>query len=488
MTSSKTYEYLTAYLSEAIESDFGNKTDFRKNKCTFKGYGEHDKMISRKRLAILSHYFEKYLCKSDKRVLLVSGDKKIHVFNGEYYDDTENAGFVTELIKRTMERLGVGLQYLMIAPKEVSTEVMRTLTNSEEYLYKPDRRYIAFRNGIFDLKYGALKRFDIRYRPYIVMDIDYLDEKTLNRQSYPAAKLWEDKIKEIIPNKDMREAFQMFCGSLLLDRNEVKVEYVCYLVGPGSNGKSVAASAIAGVFGEQYFSRFSPRQLFKDSDARVNIAALDGKIANLVGDLEQKDISGGDFKRFVSGEKFQGRRNYKDPILVQAPPLLCCANELPESSDDSHGHHRRQLPIYTTKRQWTEEDKDPYLTQKLTTTEARQRIFLWICEGYRKIIRNGGNVVLGKEVIDAQRALQEDSNSPRRWLRDSMWCKPKKDENGEWKPLKELFAEYEAYCQENVDEPKKAREVAAMLRTLGFKDERRAPGICFCVGRKEINN
>lgn len=487
MTSAKTYDYLTGVLSESIEADFSKKSDYKKDKCTFKGYGEYDKLISRRKLATLCYYFERHLCKSDKKVLLVGLDKKIYVFNGSYFEETDNTGFIIELIKRTMERLGIGLQYLMLAPKEIATEVMRTLVNSEEYLYKPQRRYIAFRNGIFDLREGKIKKFDIRYRPYIVMDIDYLDEKTLNIQCLPAAKLWDEKIKEIIPNKDMRDAFQMFCGSLLFDREEVKVEYVCYLVGPGSNGKSVVASVIAGVFGEQYFSRFSPRQLFKDSDARVNIAALEGKIANLVGDLEQKDISGGDFKRFVSGEKFQGRRNYKDPILVPAPPLLCCANELPESSDDSYGHHRRQLPIFTTKRQWTEEDKDPYLTQKLTTPEARQRVFLWIYEGYRKIIRNGGNVVLGQEVIDAQRVLQEDSNSPRRWLRDSIWCKPKK-KDGEWKPLKELFAEYVAYCDENVDEPKKAREVAAMLRFRGYEERRMPKGIEFCLGRKIDND
>lgn len=495
MIGAKVYNYLTELLATAIEADYAASTPRNKEKYTYVRYGAYHKQISRKSVATMSYFFEQNICHSDKPVILADAEGCLYAFNGEFYDSVgAGMSFVTELVKRTMGRLGISEQYIFYAPQYIAKEVHRTLTNSDEYLYKPDRRYIVFRNGVFDIEQGKLKKFDMRYITDIVLDIDYSDQKTLykdcddrfgiSRELNPY-KLWDWKVEEIIPNKEMREAFQMFCGSLLLNREVCKVEYVCYLIGSGSNGKSVLASVIAGVFGEQYFSRFSPKQLFKDSDARVNIAALRGKIANLVGDLDEKDISGGDFKRFASGEKFQGRENYaRKPIQVTAPPLLCCANAMPETADDSWGHHRRQLPIHTTQKQWTEKDKDPYLTQKLTTPEARQRVFLWIYEGYRKIIRNNGNIVLGDSVLKAQALLQDRSNSVRRWWDDSDYCKPDDSHSGFWKPLKELESEYKQYCEESGDQQMKGRPVSAMLRGKGIEDDRNSKGTIFFIARK----
>ena len=499
MTGAKVYNYLTGLLADAIEADYAASTPKGKEKYTYSRYGVYHKQISKKAVAVMSHFFEKNICNPAKPVVLADGEGCLYAFNGEYYDSVgAGVSFITELVKRTMSRLGIAEQYIFYAPQYISKEIHRTLTNSDEYLYRPDRRFIVFRNGVFDIGQGKLKRFDMRYTTDIVLDVDYVDLKVLYkdcadrfgiaRECNPC-KLWEWKIEEIIPEKEMREAFQMFCGSLLIDREVCKVEYVCYLIGSGSNGKSVLASVIAGVFGEQYFSRFSPKQLFKDSDARVNIAALRGKIANLVGDLDEKDISGGDFKRFASGEKFQGRENYaRRPIQVTAPPLLCCANTMPETSDDSWGHHRRQLPIHTTTKQWTEKDKDPYLTQKLTTPEARQRVFLWIYEGYRKIMRNNGNIVLGDSVLKAQARLQDRSNSVRRWWDDSEYCAPVEEKDGFWKPLKELVNEYYRYCEEMLDTPKKHTDVSAMLRSKGLKSKRVSEGWQFLVARKQNGN
>lgn len=499
MISESTYSYLVDYLAERIEADYAASTPKGEKKRTFLYYGLRDKQLYKGRMATLCHFFEQNVCNADKPMILSDNEGNLFAFNGEYYYSVGmGLSFVTEIVKRTMRKLKIAEQYVFCAPINIAREIQRTLTNSEAYAYKPDRRYIVFKNGVFDIEKGQLKKFDMRYATDIVLDIPYTDLKTLykecadrfgiSRETNPC-KLWEWKVEEIIPNKEMRDAFQMFCGSLLLNRETCKVEYVAYLVGSGSNGKSVLASVIAGVFGEQYFSRFSPKQLFKDSDARVNIAALRGKIANLVGDLDEKDISGGDFKRFASGEKFQGRENYaRKPIQVSAPPLLCCANTMPETSDDSWGHHRRQLPIYTTGRQWTEQDKDPYLIQKLTTPEARQRVFLWIYEGYRKIIRNNGNIVLGESVLEAQTRLQDRSNSVRRWWDDSEYDKAESEANGVWKSLKELEAKYKAYCEEVGDMVMKGRPVSAMLRARGVREERRRDGWHFLVGRKVNDN
>ena len=75
----------------------------------------------------------------------------------------------------------------------------------------------------------------------------------------------------------------------------------------------------------------------------------DGAIANFTDDMKQTNISSSGFKSFASGEKFQARHPYGHKIFkVKAPPLLCCANSLPTTTDDSWGYHRRILPIYSS--------------------------------------------------------------------------------------------------------------------------------------------
>lgn len=488
-------------LTEAMEAEYGSWEIKGKKGCSLKGYGKmHTKRFPTTENVLLTLVRSAVCYGKDKLILATEDAQTLHAYNGRYFEAIDGSAekFLKELIRRVFMGLNVGIVYQTAVATTIARECVETLTSSDEYLYVPDRRYIAFTNGVFDVQQGRLRPFDIRCRSYIALDIPYSptdDLRIAYGKSFGAsrdvnpAKLWDWKIAEIIPNKDMREAFQMFCGSLLADREQVRIEYVCYLIGSGSNGKSVLASAIAGVFGEKYFSRFTPRQLFKDSDARVNIAALQGKICNLVGDLEAKDIEGGgDFKRFASGEKFQGRKNYKDPIQVTAPPLLVCTNAMPETSDDSWGYHRRQLPIYTTRHQFTEEDKDPYLAQKLTMPESRSWIFNWIYEGYRKIQRNKGNIALGEDVVKAMQELQADSSSPRRWYRDMRYeaVENPTPKDPHWRLLREIYAEYRSYAEDcGYQEVKKQHHIGALLRSKNVAECRRSDGMYFCLGVKK---
>ncbi len=498
MVRNETFEYLSGWLSDAMESGFKATRKPEYKTKTLIGLGRAGKRSDWIE-TVLGDLFEQHLCLDKERRVLVGEDgATLYAFNGKYYEqiDVQAQKFVTELVKRTMRALKIGSMYVQKCPDVIAKSIVSTLTSSDEYLYKPERRYIAFNNCVFDLRDGKPKQFSLRYKPFIALGIDYMSAKEAYKKGSDdygvgdnPCRLWDTKIKEIIPNDDARDAFQQFCGSLLIDRHEITIEYIAYLVGSGSNGKSVAATTIANVFGNEYFSRFSLRQLFKDNDARANIAALDGKICNLVGDLQNTEVSGGDFKRAVSGEWFQGRRNYKDPIMVKFPPLLCCANEMFQTSDDTWGHHRRQLPIYTTTRQWTDEDKDPMLTQKLAVPLARVYIFSWIYEGFRKIMRNKGNIVLGEDVVKAQKRLMARSSSGRCWWDDKGYvkAKPIARVDTRWRSIEGLFQEYKTYATGNGYEKQMSKaEISAMLRNIGFKDKetirRIGHGVEYCVG------
>lgn len=471
MVSEETTKYLSDFLYDKI------------SKSVQKDYGLGDVSPKKDKEAELCDLFETYIYAANLGYFLMSGSGVMYVYNGRYYEMVTTKTFLQELVKKTLKRIDVAKVYQKFSHSKIANECLNGMENCPEGMFVSDRNYIVFNNGVLNVEKGTIHDFDIKYRTDLVLDIDY-DKNAFHR-------LWEEKIAEIIPNKEMREAFQMFCGTFLVNRNKLKVEYICYLVGPGSNGKSIVASAIASVFGEKFFGRFAPKKLLKSSDSMFNMASLDGKIANFTDDLDKEDLSGGDFKRFVSGEKLPARHPFGHHVFyVSAPLMLCCTNEMPATTDDSWGHHRRQLPIYSTTRVWGEDDKDPYLAEKLSTPEARTAIFNWIYEGYKKIIANGGNIVLGHEVIEAQLELRDDSNSARRWIRDMKLVKTFAVERRDprCKYLSEWHKMYSDYCKSlGYPNPKNAKALSKLFTEKGFIKRDGQMGVKFCIGQLNVD-
>lgn len=511
MVSQRLYASLSGYLSEAMEGEYNAAhKDWRSSKVLRglgkRGGGGYQAWIE----TALLDLFEGFLCLSGERRVLVGEDGvTLYAYNGEYFEPVgiKAEKFIVELAKRTMRSLDIGSMYVQTCPEKVARSVVGTLTSSDEYLYRPDRRYVAFRNCVFDLRDGKAKAFNLRYNPAIVLDIDYMGEKECYRvaaEKYGIAgnpcRLWDSKLTGknngglpgILPNPEVLEAFRQWCGSLLVDPAQYQKEYVLYLVGPGANGKTLLARAVSAVFGQRYVSHFTPRQLFKDSDRGANIAALRGKLCNLVDDLSSDArIDDGDYKRFASGQPFEARVPYeKRPVQVFAPPMLCCTNEMPEQRDNSRGNERRQLILHTTTHSFLGEEQDPELANKFATPEGRMWIFLWLYKGYRQVMANNGRIRLGQTVMSAMRQVMERSNSLRRWYDEHRYVAVREPLRGDnrWRSLKSLYEEYEDFTQEEGSEARKRIELSAMLRQRGYSEAagncRRMPGgVEFCVGR-----
>ncbi len=508
MVSSNVYSSLVEWLSTAMEKEFAATRKPEYKTKTLIGLGRNSKVWSSWIETLLTDLFEQFLClDKEKRVLVGEDGATLYAYNGAFFEqiDVKAEKFMAELVKRTMRALKIGSMYVQKCPVDIAKSIVSTLTSSDEYLYKPDRRYIAFTNYIFDLQTGKPKSFNIKYNPYLVLDIEYKDRDTCYKEAAEKygvgdnpCRLWDSKLTGknngnlpgIIPDSEIRDAFQQWCGSLLVDPDVHAREYVCYLVGPGANGKSVLANVISKVFGNEYFSHFTPRQLFKDSDRGANIAALKGKIANLCDDLSAVDVSGGDYKRFASGQAFEARVPYsKAPIQVYAPPMLCCANELPEQRDNSKGNERRQLILHTTTYSFLGDEQDTDLVSKLSTPEARLYVFHWIYEGYRKVMKNNGRIKLGQRVVDAINRVMASSNNMRRWWgeRDYVAVLTPVDKDPRWKFIKSLYEDYVDFCKAEGSEARQRKDISTFLRGKGYENDkgvrRIASGIEYCVGK-----
>lgn len=435
----------------------------------------------------------------DKLHRIKYGSKSLYVFNGEYYERVGKE-FLEEVALRVLTSLGVSTAYRLTAPYQIAQQCLKRIACSDVYEFRADRRYIVFSNGVFDVKDGKLKPFDARYCTDLVLDFKYYTQKELDIEAAKGgghswqsnyAKLWLQKLDEVIPNKELQADFQQFCGSLLIKREDLKTEYVCLLTSNGANGKSTISSAVANVFGEEYVSTFSPQEIFSGgSNSQFVINELDGKLLNICDDLDySKKMEGGRMKGFVSGEKLTGRGLYSpDFKKVRPPMMLVCANDLPYTTDDSWGHHRRQMVIKCTNVLPKQVDRE--LGTKLATDIARAQIFLWIYEGTKRVMRQRG-IELSADCRDAILNQRDNSSPMRIWATEMRFVKAVAIDNKDprWYKLTDLYAMYRAYCAEGGYKAEAdARKVSAMLVSLGCeKKNLNGNGVQLCVGRLGVD-
>ena len=487
------YEYVLSWLIPELEKQFEKKYAYI-NK-PLRGFYKHDKSYSVSKVIMIRAALKDLICYGKTNQFLTDGyNNRIYVYNGVYFEQIDEANaFLKELLVRIFKDLDFHERYCDEIPaKSIAKSIFDTLSSSDKYLYKPNKRYVAFRDAVYDLEKCASVKPSCEQCPAIILDLNYANPTDLYKmgaEEYGTmnnpCRLWKDKIKEIIPNDDARDVFQQWCGTLLADKNVYKTEYVLFLVGPGSNGKSVVSSTIANVFGQEYFSCFSFRQLFKDSDRNVNIAALAGKVANFIDDMDGNEVSGGDFKRFASGGEFQGRGLYEKKVVkVTAPPLLCCANSMPETLDDSFGGQRRRLVVHTTETPFVGERRDTQLTYKLTQPIGLMYVFHWIVEGYKKFVKNGGDIVMGDDMKKAQERVMANSNNMRRWWEDGCYEPVESKDLDNWHSIKNIYAEYKEFCRLEGSEPCDSTKLSAMLREKKCCYHRMANGFGFCFKKK----
>ena len=487
MTSARTYEFLTRVFADRIMSYDGIEETLK--------YAKGNRKPSKGVTAYLSDAVETQVYRSKEKYILVNADGNLFAYNGQWWERIDQPNFMRELIKRVLAEIGVSVTYRTYSVDKIASECMSGLVASDECLFTPNRRYITFTNGVFDLRTGELKDFHLRYTTDITLDFPFMADRDGYLNTNPEQekfRLWDRKIAEIFDNREFRDAFQMFCGSLLADRASMKVEYICYLEGPGANGKSVAAQAVANVFGEKYFGKYSPAQLLRGSQKEYYMADLKGKLCNLCDDLDERTLSGGEFKRIISGEAVQAREPYaRKPIKVVAPLFICCTNSMPQTKDDTWGHHRRQLRLLTTRKRFGEDrEKDPRLTAKLMEIPCRQRIFNWIYQGYRKVVAKGGEIELSPEVKKAMESLMEESTPMRMWAKERGYSKKKDERTGtpQWVKLAVLFADYRNWCRDNgVADPGDSRVLSAFLRNLDYENKSFRDGLYFLIYTTEDN-
>lgn len=364
--------------------------------------------------------FAKFLI-SEHHIILVAN--VLHIYkDGVYSDDQAD-------IERAM------IKHLPGLTKSRRIEVLSYLQLQAEEKHLADVRYIALENGLFNLDTWKLQDFN----PDIVIKnkipIKYVEDayyeptdKTLNKIS--------------VNDKQLRLILEEIFGYVLFRRNELGKAFI--LTGDGSNGKSSYLKIVRKLVGSDNTSSLDLKELGQ----RFKTAELFGKLANIGDDISNEYIKdNSEFKKLTTGETINAERKGRDPFdFNNYSKLIFSANKMPRINDTSNGLTRRLMFIpFNAHFTPQDDDYDPFITDKLLSTESMQYVLILGLKGLKRLLKN--HKFATSKRINAEAAKYEELNNPLiLYLRDE---KPKLVNE----VTKDTYIQYSVWCNDNGYKP-----------------------------------
>ncbi len=233
-------------------------------------------------------------------------------------------------------------------------------------LYLPEHEFNVYRDAnIINVQNGELHYVNGVWTLYPhVREHYFTTQLPVSYDPTATAHRFEQFLKEIFNNDpDVLNKIQVLLemiGYTMLPT--CRFEKFIILTGEGANGKSVIMKIIEILIGKSNVCAVQLKQL----DNRFQRAHLDGKLANLVTEIEEGgQIPDAQIKAIVSGEMTTAEYKNKPPFDFH--PIVTCwfaTNHLPHIRDFSEGTFRRAIILELNNR-FDNERCDPYLMEKL---------------------------------------------------------------------------------------------------------------------------
>lgn len=369
----------------------------------------------------LHNNFGQFL-KNEYHIVRING--QLHVYdNGVYkcgYKMIESKMIEVIPMLKASQRTEV-LKYLeIIIPEDTETS---------------DSKYIAFKNGIYDLEEDDLIPFDPSIIITNMIPWDY------NTEAY--SELCDNTLNKISCNDpEIRSLLEEAIGYSFFRQNEMSKSFI--LTGEGANGKSTFLDMLKNVLGRQNFVALDLDEL---SD-RFNTSSMSGKLA-CIGDDSNDDFLQGkqlsQFKKIVSGNDLKGENKGQDIFFFKPyTKLFFSFNELPRMRNRGFGALKRRLVIIPFDAKFSKEDPDydPLITWKLKKKEVAEYLIQLGIDGLMRVLQNH-KFTESQKVVDRVEGYEKDNNPILSFLSEIDHDEIFNHET------KEVFLKYEIFCNHN---------------------------------------
>lgn len=342
---------------------------------------EDDEEQTNKNLDIADHFFSKHGFNPTKLAdclvqanPIITVDGIVYVYeNGVYVADNERK------VRRMTARV-LGDRYRSTHGNEV-VEIIKDLhTVKSIHLEKPSTKIVNLKNGILDWRTGELMEHRSDFISFSQIPVRYDETATCPNI--------EKFISEVVPADSINMVYELF-GLCLIPKN---LGVAFFLLGSGSNGKSVFIDLLNAFIGEENISNVSLQDL---SSNRFKLAQLQNKLLNTQADLPGSALSDTDiFKAVVTSDKLNAERKNVDAFNFRPyARLVYGMNRVPTARDFSKGFIRR-LKIITFPNSFggnsaKGKTADVNLLEKLTTEQELSGLLNKAIAGLRTLMERG---------------------------------------------------------------------------------------------------
>ncbi|MBC2196295.1 DNA primase family protein [Listeria booriae] len=362
------------------------------------------------------HKFSHFLI-SEHHIITLNG--VLHIYHDGVYSDNQldvERAIIKHLPQLNKAKRGEVMSYLQAIAKEGK---MAPVQN------------VAVANGILNIETWELEDFS--------PDIVVKNKIPINYVKGAYSEVTDRTLNKIAcQNKDLRKVMDELFGYILLRRNELGKTFI--LTGNGSNGKSTFLKLLRRFVGKESTSSLD----LKDLNKQFKNAMLFGKLANIGDDIAKTPIrDSSEFKKLTTGEAITVERKGHDPFdFENYAKLIFSANETPIIEDNSDGLLRRLMLIpFNAKFSPQDDDFDPFIVDKLMTSESLEYMLQTAVEALKRLLKN--NRFSHSKLVESELNKYKIYNSPILGFLDDI--NPKLDNE----PTSEIFAQYNIWCHEN---------------------------------------
>lgn len=254
---------------------------------------------------------------------------------------------------------------------------------------------------------------------------------------------------------------------------------VLFLLGRGSNGKSVAIKVLSELLPPELWCAMPPHLWTNSNTPEYYLAHLEGKRLNVCADISSAGIMRSEeFKKIVTGDTLLARRPAGQPFeLAPMAGHIFSANELPTSRDHSEGFWRRILAL-SFDIAVSEDRKDTQLADRIIASEG-PAVLNWAVEGAVRLIKRGKYAIPEKSLELVQK-WRIESDSVRSFIMDNYGF----DHDGPGIKASELYEDYRHYCDDNGNKPCSNVIFRRRVEDMGGEVKRKRDGNYYNLSEK----
>ena len=264
---------------------------------------------------------------------------------------------------------------IKLAVSEPEMSVTDRELDSDPYL-------LGVRNGLVDLRTGHHKPNHPKTLITRYCNAAYEEDATCPRWTVFLDQIFQGDIETI-------ECVQRLLGCTLLGLNTEEILIICY--GHGSNGKSVFSNVVHKILGG--YAITAPPSLLTarrkdDTGPRNDLAALAGARYVSINETQAGDRLDEQVVKILAGREPISARFLNQEFFEFDPTFTpwLRTNHKPVITGEDDGIWRR-LVLLRFGRKFTDDEKDPYLEEKLL--DESNGILMWMIEGARLYLESG---------------------------------------------------------------------------------------------------